>query len=136
MTIYRSQRGDIHSARARGPFNKCQGSMRRTTEGRKAHPTSGSVWKLGTDYLEEDRERNSLYFSIIATYFEKFIYLLILVALGLCCCVQASSSCREWELLLVAVHGLPGGEFSWVASPIAEHRPSGTWASVVMAHRL
>ena len=55
MTICRSQRGDIHNARARGPLNKCQGSMKRTTEGRKMHSTSGSVWKLRTDCLEEDR---------------------------------------------------------------------------------
>ena len=55
MTICRPQRGDIHSARARGPFNKCQGSTKRTKEGRKMHSTSGRVWKLRTDCLEEDR---------------------------------------------------------------------------------
>ena len=38
----------------------------------------------------------------------KFIYFiyLFLAALGLHCCVRALSSCGEWELLFVAVHGL------------------------------
>ena len=101
--------------------------MKRTTEGRKMHSTSGSVWKLRTDCLEEDRGIPFTSQSLPHT-------LLILVVLGLCCCVQASSSSGEWELLLVVVHGLPGTEFSWVASLVA--RPSGTWASVVVAHRL
>ena len=34
-----------------------------------------------------------------------FIYL-FLAALGLCCCARAFSSCGEWGLLFVAVHGL------------------------------
>ena len=34
-----------------------------------------------------------------------FIYL-FLAALGLRCCTRAFSSCGEWGLLLVAVHGL------------------------------
>lgn len=133
MTICRPQRGDIHSARARGPFNKCQGSTKRTTEGRKMHSRLGVCGV--ENRLFRGRQRNSLYFSVIATYFENlFIYLFWL--LGLCCCVQASSSCGEWELLLVGVHGLPGGWavtdgfFCW------EHGPSGTRASVAVAHRL
>ena len=46
-----------------------------------------------------------------------FIYL-FLAALGLCCCKQAFSSCGEWGLLFVAVHGL----LIAVASLVAEHR--------------
>ena len=46
-----------------------------------------------------------------------FIYL-FLAALDLCCCAQASSSCSEWGLLFVAVHGL----LIVVASLVAEHR--------------
>ena len=37
--------------------------------------------------------------------------------LGLCCCAQAFSSCREWGLLLVAVRGL----LVAVASLVVEH---------------
>ena len=48
-------------------------------------------------------------------FFVKFIYLLILGALGLCCCAQAShcggfSCCRAWALgtraSVVVAHGL------------------------------
>ena len=42
-----------------------------------------------------------LFFFLI----NKFIYL-FLAALGLRCCAQAFSSCGEWGLLFVAVHGL------------------------------
>ena len=40
-----------------------------------------------------------------------------MAALGLRCCVRAFSSCREWGLLFVAVHGL----LLVVASLVAEH---------------
>ena len=39
-----------------------------------------------------------------------------LAALGLYCCVRAFSSCYEWEILFVAVHGL----LIVVASLVAE----------------
>ena len=59
--------------------------------------------------------------SIMATLFfkNKFIYLiyLFLVALGLRCCEWAFSSCGEWGLLFVVVHGL----LIAVASLVAEH---------------
>ena len=48
--------------------------------------------------------------------FTDFIYLFLAV-LGLCCCTQAFSSCGEWGLLFVAVHGL----LIAVASLFAEH---------------
>ena len=48
--------------------------------------------------------------------FFKFIYLFLAV-LGLCCCVQAFSSCSERELLFVAVRGL----LIAAASLVAEH---------------
>ena len=35
------------------------------------------------------------------------IYLLFLVALGLCCCSHASSSCSKRGLLFIVVHRLP-----------------------------
>ena len=40
-----------------------------------------------------------------------------MAALGLCCCAWAFSSCGEWGLLFVAVHGL----LIVVASLAAEH---------------
>ena len=43
-----------------------------------------------------------------------FIYLL--AALGLCCCLQAFSNCGEQGLLFVALHGL----LITVASPVVE----------------
>ena len=48
--------------------------------------------------------------------FNLFIYL-FLAALGLCCCVQAFSSCGEQGLLFIAVRGL----LIAVASHVAEH---------------
>ena len=61
-----------------------------------------------------------------------FIYL-FLTALDLHCCAWAFSSCSEvGRLLFVAVHGL----LIAVVSLVAEHRLLGTWASVVVAHRL
>ena len=44
-----------------------------------------------------------------------------MAALGLRCCERAFSSCGEWGLLFVAVHGL----LIAVASLVAEH---GLWA--------
>ena len=49
-------------------------------------------------------------------FFNKFIYL-FLAALGLCCCVQAFSSCNEQGLLFIAVHGLLIAVASLVAEP-------------------
>ena len=40
-----------------------------------------------------------------------------MTALGLCCCTWAFSSCGEWGLLFVAVHGL----LTVAASLVAEH---------------
>ena len=60
-----------------------------------------------------------------------FIYL-FLAALGLCCCVQAFSSCSERGLLFVAVHRL----LFVVAFLCCGARALGTQASVVVAHRL
>ena len=53
-----------------------------------------------------------------------FNFYLFLAALGLCCCVQASSSFREWGLLFIAMLGL----LIVMASLVAEHR--------LQAHRL
>ena len=47
-------------------------------------------------------------------FLNKFIYFLFL---GLCCCVRAFSSCGDWGLLFIAVHGL----LIAVASLVAEH---------------
>ena len=58
--------------------------------------------------------------SIPLYIFKNFIYFiyLFLAALGLRCCVQASSSCGEQGLLFVAVRKL----LIAVASLVAEHR--------------
>ena len=49
------------------------------------------------------------YFAIFFSFF--------LAVLGLHCCSRAFSSCGEWGLLFVAVHGL----LTAVASLVAEH---------------
>ena len=62
--------------------------------------------------MPQEVTRNHVSFCISSLFFEKkknffllFVYL-FLVALGLHCWVQAFSSCGEWGLLFVAVHGL------------------------------
>ena len=63
-----------------------------------------------------------------------FIYLfiyLIFVALGLCCCTRAFSSCVERGLLFVAVHGLLIAVASLLQSMGSRHvdfTSCGTWA--------
>ena len=59
------------------------------------------------------------YFYFIFKFIYLFIYLL--AALGLRCCMRAFSSCDEWGLLFIVVHGL----LIVVASLFAEH---GLWA--------
>ena len=49
--------------------------------------------------------------------------------LGLHCCARAFSSCGEWGLLFVAVHGL----LIVVASLVVEHGLLSVQASVVVA---
>ena len=68
--------------------------------------------------LLQNTEYSSLYYTVgpcrlsilyIKFTFLKKFYLFIysfLAALGLCCCAWAFSSCSEWGLLFVAVHGL------------------------------
>ena len=46
-----------------------------------------------------------------------YLFILILAVLGLRCCAQAFSSCSQWELLFIVVHGL----LIVVASLVAEH---------------
>ena len=61
-----------------------------------------------------------LFFSLNFFFFLPFFlsfFSFFLSALGLCCCTQAFSSCREQGLLFVAVHGL----LIEVASLVAEH---------------
>ena len=52
----------------------------------------------------------------IHSFIHSFIYLFIYGCVG-SCCTWAFSSCGEWGLLLVAVHGL----LIVVASPVVEH---------------
>ena len=51
-------------------------------------------------------------------FLNKFIYYLFLAELGLCCCARAFSSCGQWGLLFVVVHGL----LTAVTSLVADHR--------------
>ena len=52
--------------------------------------------------------------------------------LGLCCCMQAFSSCGERGLLFIVVRGL----FIAVASLVCIAWALGAWASVIVAHGL
>jgi len=64
--------------------------------------------------LHHFRDKN----ACTCSYFFKYINL-FLAMLGLCCCEQAFSSCREQGLLFTAVHRL----LIAMASPVAEHQP-------------
>ena len=66
------------------------------------------------------------------TFLKKFIIYLFLAALGLRGCARASSSCGEWGLLFVAVHGL----LITLSSVYCGAQALGTWASVVVARGL
>ena len=55
------------------------------------------------------------WFELASIFF--FFNLFILAALGLRCCAQAFSSCAEWGLLFIVVHGL----LTAVASLVVEH---------------
>ena len=61
-----------------------------------------------------------------------YLYFSFLAALGLCCCVQAFSSCGEQGPLFVAVRRL----LTAVASLVEEHGALGARASVVAARGL
>ena len=78
--------------------------------------------------LENFRQEIRLIFLKI---FYKFIYLLFLTSLGLCCCSRAFSSCGERGLLFVACWASHCGGFSWCGA-----RALGAGASVVAAHGL
>ena len=82
-----------------------------------------------------------LIFKSDQLFLKKIIYLiyLVLAALGLRCCAWAFSSCGEWGLLFIAVHGL----LIAVASLVAEHGLQACGlqqlqhaGSVVLAHGL
>ena len=53
----------------------------------------------------------------LTSFLKKLFIYLFMAALGLCCCEQAFSTCGEWGLLFIAVHGL----LIAVASLVAEH---------------
>ena len=62
---------------------------------------------------------SSVFFFSLAGVLSRFLFIYLFMAvLGLHCCVRAFSSCSEWGLLFVAVHGL----LTVVASLVAEHR--------------
>ena len=58
-------------------------------------------------------------FKATLLYFFTFIYLFILAALSLHCCMRAFSSCGKWGLFFVAVLRF----LIVVVSLVAEHRP-------------
>ena len=89
------------------------------------------------------KPRESQFFKIIfinisIVFFNKFIYLLFLAALGLHCYLQAFSSCCEQGLLFVVVRGLlllrSTGSRAWASVDVARGLSScGLWA---LEHRL
>ena len=54
--------------------------------------------------------------SSSSSFFFLRLFIYLLAALGLCCCLQAFSNCGEQGLLFVALHGL----LIAVASPVVE----------------
>ena len=77
---------------------------------------------------------NSVAMNIVVHDFFFFInvFIYLLAALGLRCCVRASSSCREWELLFFAVCG----PLIAVAFLCCGAQALGTRAAVVVARGL
>ena len=64
------------------------------------------------------REVPGKYFIYLFIYLSIYLFIyLFMAALGLCCCMQAFSSCCEQGLLFVVVHGL----LIVLASLVAEH---------------
>ena len=66
------------------------------------------IKKISPTTLLRSLSRLLFYLVFLPSIFlkNKFIYLFILAALGLRCCLQAFSSCGEPGVLFVAVHGL------------------------------
>ena len=69
--------------------------------------------------LYQYEEKSSIIELRFILFYLFFKFYLFLAALGLRCCARAFSSCSEWGLLFVAVHGL----LIAVASLVAEHGP-------------
>ena len=82
--------------------------------------------------LYQYEEKSSIIELRFILFYLFFKFYLFLAALGLRCCARAFSSCSEWGLLFVAVHGL----LIAVASLVAEHGPQSVQASVVAARGL
>ena len=78
-------------------------------------------------------------FSNLSIYLSIYLFMAML---GLCCCVQAFSSCGEWGLLFVAVasvvaeHGLQARGLSSCGSRALEHRLSSCGARAQLLHRM
>ena len=58
-----------------------------------------------------------LFFLVFVNLLYVFVFVFVLAVLGLRCCMQAFSGCREQGLLFIAVHGL----LIAVASLVTEH---------------
>ena len=99
---------------------------------RRSWPGLLNLWAsaTGPQFYQEGQVNN---FYLIS--FKKYLTnIFILAALGLCCCLQAFSSCSKWGLLFSCLEArrlLIAG-----ASLVAEHELYGAWASVVVVHRL
>ena len=80
--------------------------------------SSESCWDLDADWLRWVCAIALFFLKYVFLFFLSFIFFyLFLAALGLRCCAQAFSSCRERGLLFIAVHGL----LIAVASLVVEH---------------
>ena len=69
--------------------------------------------RITSDFLSDSKVPNN---NACMHPFNHFFFF-FLAALGLCCCTRAFSSCGEWGLLFVAVHG----RLIAVASLVVEH---------------
>ena len=84
----------------------------RFSQGPGLLPALSYVVTLIFTHLDPDEAGHHFFF------FKGTLFIYLLAALGLRCCVQAFSSCSERGLLFVAVHGL----LIALASLVAEHR--------------
>ena len=85
----------------------------------------GSIADL-TEWESLGKGSKTVFLNTLFIFFHKFFFS---VALGLYCWAWSFSSCCEWGLLFVAVHGF----LTAVASLVVEHRLLGAQASAVAA---
>ena len=72
---------------------------------------------LTLDSKHRSLSEDLLFLKLLLFFIYIYLFYLFLATLGLFCCARAFSSCGEWGLLFIVVHGL----LIAVASVVAKH---------------